>query len=316
MARLLPPLNPLRMFEVAARHVSFTRAAAELGVTQAAVSRQVAVLESWMKVKLFERLHSELRLTEAGVRYLARIQGAFDSIDVATRETRRDRARRSLRIRACATFAKHWLIPRLPAFHAAYPEIEINLTTSVAAASFDTPDLHAAIRFGNGRWEGRTARKVFADSLAPLYNPLLLEDDRPLCRVEDVLRYPVLQSRYRQSDWLDWASFAGVQLDRRQFMAYESSSLSYQAAEQGLGIAMGQLRLLEPELALGALVLPFDCVLGRPLGYYILEPEGVPVDPRLVRFREWVLDESAAERQEPMRPSVGPSRAARRIAVA
>ncbi len=316
MTRLLPPLNPLRMFEAAARHVSFTRAAAELGVTQAAVSRQVAVLESWMKVKLFDRFHSELRLTEAGARYLAGINGAFDSIDGATRATRRDRARRNLRIRVCATFAKHWLLPRLPAFHAAHPDIEINLTASIAAASFDTPDLHAAIRFGNGHWDGRVARKVFGDSLAPLYNPLLLEDDRSLYRVEDVARYPVLQSRYRQSDWLDWAAFAGVRLDRRQFMAFESSSLSYQAAQQGLGIAMGQLRLLEPELAKGALVLPFDCVLERPLGYYILEPEDVPADPRLVRFRDWVLDESAAERQGALPAPRRPQRPVRRAEVA
>lgn len=296
MRRLLPPLNPLRMFEAAARHVSFTRAAEELGVTQAAVSRQVAVLESWMKVQLFERRHSQLVLTEAGERYFASIRGAFDVLDDTTRGFRRDRAPRPLKVRACATFARYWLIPRLPAFRSAHPDIEISLTTSIGSAIFSSPDIDAAISFGSGHWERRTASRIFGDSLAPLCNPRRLTSDRSLCTVEDVRHFAALQSRHRTSDWSDWSAFAGVRIDRRRFVAFESSSLAYQAAQDGAGIAMGQLRLLEGELAAGDLVLPFDCILERPLGYYLLEVEGARPDPRRSAFVNWVLDESAAAR--------------------
>lgn len=296
MRRVLPPLNPLRMFEAAARHVSFTRAAAELGVTQAAVSRQVAVLESWLKVRLFERQHSQLELTEAGKRYFASIRDVFDVLDQTTRVVRRERSSRPLKVRACATFTKHWLLPRLPAFREAHPDIEISLTTSVGSAIFNFPDVDAAISFGNGQWEGRKASRVFGDSVAPLCNPRRLPSDRSLCTVDDIRHFPALQSRHRTSDWSDWSAFTGVRIDQRRFVAFESSSLAYQAAQDGAGVVMGQLRLLERELSSGDLVLPFDAILERPLGYYVLEGEDARPDRRRNAFVNWLLDASATAR--------------------
>ncbi|HEY4252388.1 MAG TPA: LysR substrate-binding domain-containing protein [Roseomonas sp.] len=296
MSRLLPPLNPLRMFEAAARHVSFTRAATELGVTQAAVSRQVAVLESWMKVPLFERRHSQLVLTDAGARYFASIRGAFDVLDDSTRGFRDERAQHALKVRACATFARYWLIPRLPAFRAMHPDIAISLTTSIGSAIFSSPDVDAAICFGEGRWDGRIARKIVGDSLGPLCNPRRLSPDRSLYAVEDIPHFPALQSRHRTRDWDDWSAFAGVPLDRRRSVLFESSALAYQAAQDGGGIAMGQLRLLERELSAGDLVLPFDCILNRPLGYYLLEVDGARPDPRRAAFVAWMLDASSGFR--------------------
>lgn len=296
MSRVLPPLNPLRTFEVAARHVSFTRAAAELGVTQAAVSRQVALLEAWTKVPLFERLASEVVLTEAGRRYFARIHGAFADIDGATQDLRRPHGPRPLQLRACAMFANLWLRPRLVDFHARHPDIEINLGTSVGGSGLSGAGLDASIRFGAGVWEDHQAHKIFDEVLAPVYNPSLLRSGRPLSNVEDVANHPVLTSRYRPKDWAIWAAHAGVRLQRWQMHGFESSALAYQAAQQGKGIAMGQLRLLESELAAGDLVLPFDCILVRPFGYFLLRPRNRTNDSRLNRFCDWLLKESAATR--------------------
>jgi LysR family glycine cleavage system transcriptional activator len=296
MKRMLPPLNPLRMFEAAARHVSFTRAATELGVTQAAVSRQVAVLEGWLKVPLFERLHSELRLTEAGQRYLESVRTAFDVLDTSTRAARVDRSRKVLQIRACATFAKYWLAPRLPRFAEAHPDIEVSLTTTVLPTTFEGTALDAAVRFGDGNWAGVQAAKIFGDALAPVYSLKLLSGVQGLYRPEDVRNYTILQSRHRRRDWADWADYARVDMDLRSAVTLENSSLSYQAALEGRGIAMGQIRLLDSHLSAGELVMPLDEVLERPLGYHFVFPSDRRPEAKVTAFRDWIMDESSGVR--------------------
>lgn len=292
MKRVLPPLNPLRMFEAAARHVSFTQAAAELGVSQAAVSRQVAVLENWLKVPLFERLHSELRLTETGARYLESIRGTFDVIDAATRDARVARGKGTLQIRACATFARYWLVPRLPRFTAAYPEIAVNLTTTVLPTTFEGTTLDAAIRFGRGDWSGLSTIKVISDALAPVCNPHMPEGAEALYRATDVASFRVLQSRHRRSDWVDWCAFTGVRLSPAKTITLESSAQIYQAAREGVGIAMGQIRLLDEQLSAGELLMPIDDVLERPLGYHFTMPSHARPNASLRAFRDWLLDEA------------------------
>jgi LysR family glycine cleavage system transcriptional activator len=296
MKRVLPPLNPLRMFEAAARHESFTHAAAELGVSQAAVSRQVAVLEAWLKTPLFERVHSELRLTETGRQYLEGTRGSFDAIDAATRAARAVRDRQSVQIRACATFAKYWLVPRLPRFAEARPELSVNLTTTVLPTTFEGTNLDAAIRFGHGQWPGLTAIKLVGDALAPVCNPAIPGNEQPLYRPTDVASFPILQSRHRRADWADWCSFTGVELGLRQATTLENSSQVYQAAREGAGIAIGQIRLLEEMLNKGELLMPFEDVLERPLGYFLVYPEHVRPGTKLRALKEWLLDEASSFR--------------------
>jgi len=294
--RQLPPLNPLRMFDVAGRHVSFTRAAEELGMTQAAVSRQVAVLEGFLKVKLFARHHSELQLTDTGRRYLAAILPALDMIEEATADVRRVDAKPILRVRSYPTFARHWLIPRLSRFSALHPEIDVHLTTAVALADFEHENLDLCVQFGEGTWEGLTAWKLMPDAIAPVCSPALLNGGKPLRQVQDLERHTLLHSRYRRSDWADWLAFAGGKVDASHGSVFDSSTLTYQAAMGDIGIAIGQISLLERELASGDLVLPFDKILRRSLGYYLVHPKRAGAGRKSVAFRAWIVGEAKASK--------------------
>jgi LysR family glycine cleavage system transcriptional activator len=294
VSRQLPPLNPLRMFEASGRHVSFTRAAEELGVTQAAVSRQVAVLEGFLKVKLFARHHSELQLTDTGRRYLAAVSQALATIEESTANVRRVDAKPVLRLRSYPTFARHWLIPRLSRFSAKHPDIEVRLSTAVALADFEHENLDLCVQFGEGTWEGLTAWKLMPDAIAPVCSRALLDGPKPLRQVQDLERHTLLHSRYRRSDWADWLAFAGGKIDPSHGPVFDSSTLTYQAAMGDIGVAIGQICLLERELASGDLVLPFDKILRRSLGYYLVHPKRAGGSRKVIAFREWIIGEAKA----------------------
>ncbi len=296
MFRQLPPLNPLRMFEAAGRHVSFTRAAEEMGVTQAAVSRQVAVLESFLKVKLFERHHSELRLTDTGRRYLASISRAFDIVEETTTNVRRVEGRPVLRVRSYPTFARHWLIPRLSRFAAIHPEIDVRLSTAVSQPDFEHDNLDVSIQLGDGNWPGLTAWEIMPDVIAPVCSRALAQGDKPLRQLRDIGRHTLLHSRYRRSDWADWLAYAGLDIDATRGTVFDSSTLTYQAARADIGIAIGQINLLERELASGDLVLPFDDILRRSLSYYLVHPKRAGSSRKSLAFREWIIAEAKASR--------------------
>lgn len=291
MPRHLPPLNPLRVFEAAARHVSFTRAADELSVTQAAVSRQIAVLEGYLRVSLFERHPSGLRLTEAGAAYLKSIRQAFDLIDAATAEVKAASTAEILRLRVYNTFAICWLIPRLHAFRDLNPEVTIDLSTAVGPVDFERQDIEVSIALGDGEWPDLAVFKLFDDVIAPVCSPRFLTG-RPVLSVDDLARCPLLSARYRRRDWADWLAAAGSTLRPRNVLMFESSYLSYQAAKEGIGIAMGQIGLLGADLSRGDLVTPFPLQLKRPLAYYVVHPPRLARDRRIRAFRDWILAEA------------------------
>jgi LysR family glycine cleavage system transcriptional activator len=314
MRRTLPPLNPLRTFEVAARHISFTHAADELGVTQTAVSRQVAVLESFLKVKLFERHNSELTLTEVGRTYHRSIQPALDLIAHATSGTR-GLAPNQLNIRVYVTFAMRWLMPRLPRFRAAHPNIGINLTTSISPADFEREDLDINICHGDGKWPGVTSWLIFGDRITPVCAPSLLRGDKSPRTPADLTGQPLLHSRNRRADWSEWLAGVGVSLSPSpQDLVFETSMLVYEAAKQGMGFAIGQVPLLEHELANGELVAPFE-PLSRPLGYYLLHRSQGHVEPKIEACKNWILAEaSAAPPPTVLRPKRAPAKPSQRRA--
>jgi LysR family glycine cleavage system transcriptional activator len=292
MRRTLPPLNPLRAFEVAGRHVSFTRAAEELSVTQTAVSRQVSVLESFLRVRLFERHNSELILTDTGRSYLAAIQPALEMISNAT-EISRGQAKTVLKVRVYLTFALRWLLPRLSRFREQHPEIDINLTTSVTPADFERDDIDISICHGDGRWRDVVAWQIFGDCITPVCAPSLLQGDNPPTCPGDLVRQNLLHSRNRSDDWAEWLAFAEVTEEPRQSLVFETSSLVYEAAKQGLGFAIGQVRLLQDDIDRGDLVAPFEAMM-RPKAYYMLHRQG-RVEAKTRIFCEWVLREAEAE---------------------
>lgn len=292
MRRILPPLNPLRAFEVAGRHVSFTRAAEELGVTQTAVSRQVSVLESFLRVRLFERHNSDLILTDPGRAYLAAIQPALEMISNAT-EISRGQAKSVLKVRVYLTFALRWLLPRLSRFRAEHPEIDINLTTSVTPADFERDDIDISICHGDGHWKDVVIWQIFNDSVTPVCSPALLQGSDAPRTPADLVRQSLLHSRNRSDDWAEWLAFAQVVNEPKQSLVFETSSLVYEAAKQGLGFAIGQVRLLQDDIARGDIVAPFD-VMMRPKAYYLLHRQG-RIEAKTRIFCEWVLREAEAD---------------------
>lgn len=292
MRRMLPPLNPLRAFEAAGRHVSFTRAAEELGVTQTAVSRQVAVLEAYMRCRLFERHNSALILTDSGQAFLNSIQPAIETIAEATAMTR-GRSNNIVKARVYLTFALRWLLPRLSRFREEHPDIEIYLTTSLLPADFERDDLDVNICHGGPNWSDATSMLIFEDRLTPLCSPALLEGPDAPREPADLVHQLLLHSRNRIADWGDWFRSVGVDTQVEAGTTLETSSLVYEAAHQGLGFALGQVNLVRNELERGELVAPFP-VMRRSSGYFLLHKNG-RIDPKTRAFKEWLIREVEAD---------------------
>jgi LysR family glycine cleavage system transcriptional activator len=293
MARAIPPLNPLRVFESVARLANFTKAAEELHVSQSAVSRQISLIEDYLGVKLFNREQHGVTLTEAGRTYQQEIGPAFARIAAATQRLLQNTRGGEIVVRAYTTFAAKWLLRRLPQFQAAYPEIQVRLSTDVTPVNFDIEHVDLAIQFGDGSWPGTISERLFGDEITPVCSPSLLKTGGPLARPEDLAHYRLLWSHYRKSDWYDWLSVAANPdiLDKSESMEFPSSILTYQAAIDGLGVAIGQIRLLEHELESGALVCPFDQIVRRRFAYYLLLPERTPIAKKVSTFREWLINE-------------------------
>ncbi len=289
----LPPLNPLHAFEAAARHGSFTRAAEELQVTQSAVSRQVAVLEGFLRQRLFRRDRHGIRLTAEGRAYHAEISPAFLRIAGATQRLLAIADHRPIRLRSYSTFATRWLLPRLPRFHEAHPGTEVVLSTGIAPIDFDREDVDLAIQFGAGGWPGLDQRKLIADVIQPVCSPKLLRRRTAPRTLADLARCTLLHTKYRRNDWQDWLRAVGGPDIAAGGMALPGSVLAYQAAMEGLGIAMGQLPMLRQELASGVLVTLFE-PLARPLAHYAVWPARQTPDHRMRAFLDWLEQEAAS----------------------
>jgi len=284
----LPPLNPLRTFDVAARHSSFSGAANELSVTQAAVSRQIGLLEHVLNVRLFHREKAGVRLTSAGLRFHQEVAPAFALIASATARLTAEQKGEPLRLRVYTTFAAKWLIPRLQSFHAAYPHIQIKISNAVAPVDFEIEELDLAIQFGAGSWPGTESEKLFDDVLQPVCSPSLAAKLR---KPDDLKRFQLLHSHYRRADWADWLTQIGRPELVAPGMTFPSSVLTYEAASKGVGVAMGQMTLLRDDVASGALVPLFDRPIERPLAHYAVWPKDRRQPRKVKEFLSWIRRE-------------------------
>lgn len=295
MSRRLPPLNPLRAFEAAARLGSLTRAAEEMGVSQVAVSRQVRTLELHLGVELFQRSHRSIELTRAGRELRAGATSAFDQIaDSVHRISRRGR-QDVLSIQSYTTFSQRWLIPRLPDFHRQFPGIEIRLTSSTAHLDFASGQIDAAIRSGWQLGPEMEADRLANIELLPVCAPSLVSAVQ-LRRPPDLSRCTLLYSLVRENDWAEWlaANRCGKIMPQQQ-IRLESSALAYEAAMRGLGVAMGIRVLVDHDLQTGALVAPFPRAHVLKDAYYLVRPKSRSPSVALQRFRTWLAKELAAE---------------------
>ena len=294
MHRRLPPLNALRAFEAAGRHVSFTRAAAELRVTHGAVSRHVQTLEAWLGSPLFERHNRRVVLTQAGSSYLAEIGAALDRIALATtRHVERGRPR-LLRVNALATFTLRWLIPRLSGFQVANPAVEVRLTTSNVPLSNVVESFDVAIRGGPDARPGHIGKAFLSERRIPVCSPALLRR-LPLREPEQLKHHTLLHAATLPQVWPQWLRAAGVpELEPQASVTLEHFYLTLQAALDGLGVAMGPERLIADDVAAGRLTLPFVGPALSARAYYTYVPEPRSDDPAVRAFCAWLID--AAQR--------------------
>ena len=291
MAGAIPPLNPLHVFEAASRLGTFTRAAQELGVTQSAVNRQIAVLEGYFGRPLFRRLPQGLALTPDGEAYRAEIAPAFARIAAATARLRQGERAQKLRLRVYATFAVKWLLPRLPRFQAAHPGIDLQLSTAVAPVDFARDDVDLAIQFGSGAWPGLASRPLLPDLIQPVCSPLLPAPPR---EPAELAQHRLLHSHYRRDDWPDWLASIGRPDLLQPGMEFPSSVLTLQAAAEGLGIAIGQTTLLGEDIRQRRLVPLFGHPLRRPLGHHLVWPHTRPPGAKGRALLAWLRQETSA----------------------
>lgn len=290
----LPPLNAIRAFEAAARHMSITLAADELSVTPGAVSRQIKSLEETLGLQLLKRGHRQISLTRQGAEYYRAVARAIESLRDATRRLKRRSQRKQLKIRAYTTFAMRWLIPRLSEFHAAHPDVEVLLKASLEPVDFRKEDIDGAIRLGDGNWPGTRSLRLLDNILAPVASPELLKKGPKLKRPSDLAHHTLLHTIARPDDWAYWLEAVGgaSQLDPRAGMTYESSAMSYAAAIEGQGVAMAQLFLVEKDLEEGRLVMPFKKTLDMgDFTYYLLTPSHRDEPAHMKTFRLWMMEQ-------------------------
>ena len=299
MARRLPPLNALRAFEAGARHLSFTKAADELHVTQAAVSHQVKALEDHLGVRLFRRLTRRLALTEEGRALLPVVSEAFDRIAEAAERIGRDGGRpRTLTVSVTPSFGGRWLVHRLSRFWRAHPDIDLRLHHSIQLVDFDRDDVDMAVRWGRGSWPGLAADFLMHVGVTPVCSPALLEGPRPL-RTPDDLRHHTLLHEDDFEGWTEWLAAAGVtEVDPRRGPVIDDTGVVIQLAIAGQGVALGRTALIREDLAAGRLVRPFDLSLESDLAYHIVYPPRSLSRPKVRAFREFLLAEAALERGE------------------
>lgn len=295
--RKLPPMNAVRVFEVAARHVNFTKAAEELHVTHGAVSRQVALLEAWLGVPLFLRSASQLALTEAGRDYLEQVTMGLDLIAVASMQARQRSARAGLRINAPPTFMMRWLIPRLSRFQRRRPEIDVRLTTSIAPVNFQEHGYDLAIRSAYAPLPNCNSIPVVSEMVVPVCHVDLLEWPG-LERPEDLARHTLLSYATESYSWSEWLHGVGCDHVRpASILSFEQMYFSLQATMEGLGVMLVPLFLVIDDIIAGRLAVPLDTPPIKRRTYYASHPH-LPAESRAVRtFCDWLAAEGADTEQ-------------------
>lgn len=292
MARM-PPLNALRAFEAASRHLSFKRAAEELCVTQGAISRHIQKLEAYLGVDLFERSHRRVTLTPEGMRYVHDVREAFRRVEDATETIMASNNRRSLKVKVPPTFAIRWLVPRLAGFQARCPDMSLQISTPFVSPVFER-DLDIAVYYPSPSLpEDIACEQLFDEVMTPVVSPTLMAGSVPIAEVNDLCQHVLLHSLTRVSDWRVWLEAAGAtKVDPESGVRLENPGLVYQGVTQGVGVAVGQLHFVTDDLLAGRLIAPFRTVKRRDTGYFLVIPKDRLGNPNVREFRNWILEEA------------------------
>ena len=303
MIEQFPGLRSLRAFDAAANHLSFTKAADEMGVTPAAISHQIKELEEQLRITLFVRTSRTMRLTREGeILYTA----AHESIEVLTRAVHRIKRlenRNQIRVTSTPSVAAKWLVPRLDGFLAAVPGADVRIDVSSALVDFDRDDIDVAIRFGAGKYPGLRSDLLFRDSLSPVCNPAIITKEKPLRTPRDLLRHTLIHLDWDAGslwpNWRMWMQAAGIMdFDDKRGLHFSQTSLGIQAALDGQGVALGDSNLVADDLAAGRLVKPFELSLKAPsaFSYHLITRLDTKDAPIVNAFRDWCLAEAQTGR--------------------
>lgn len=293
MARSLPPLNALRAFEVVARHLSVTRAAEELHVTHSAVSQQIKLLEQYVGVSLLNRAAGRIGLTDQGRRFAGQLTDIFGQLNRATDRLLHAEAGNVLTIKFISTLAMRWLIPRLPSFQEANPELELRLSTGGwQEVDFNVEQIDMAIYYGDGKWPGLQADFLFHDEVFPVCSPKVMGKHKQLNLEKDMLKYKYIyvNQALRKQDWPRWLKAMKLNKPPKSSRVYfQNSSQALQAAVNGLGIAITHGPFVSDDIEQGNLIVAVEHSVRFDDDYYLVYPKTAANKPKIQRFREWLL---------------------------
>jgi len=292
MATSICNLNALRAFEATARKSSFTLAAQELCVTQAAVSHQVRQVEDALGVRLFERTHRRVTLTDEGERLFAAVTAGFREIDNGLRDVSdAGTQKKTVTVQVTPSFGSRWLARRLHYFWAAYPEIDLRIYHALPHEQHGAHRVDMAIRWGSGNWAPLKSEKLFGAVLFPVCAPAYLRPDLPLARAEDLLQYTLLHEDSYE-DWTAWFRAAGiVRPITLQGTIIDDTNTLLEAALNLQGIALGRLPLVRDQLEQGLLVKPFDLSIACQGAYYLVYDEKLQAHDACMKFRAFLFDQ-------------------------
>jgi LysR family glycine cleavage system transcriptional activator len=288
------PLNGLRCFEAAARHMSFKLAAAELFVTPAAVSQQIKALETELGCSLFLRRPRSLELSAEGARLAPVVRDAFSRLLAAVNDLKEQEEGRPLTVSVLPSFAVKWLIPRLSRFRMRYPEIDVRIAAEDRKADFVTDGVDVALRLGDGNYEGLHVEKIMSERIYPVCSPEVAARPPGLHRPEDLKHYPLLHdvNSFAGESWdhfLEHFEVEGVDVRRGAF--FTQMDMVLQAAIEGQGVALARSQLVTDDLRAGRLIRPFGTETPALLAYYFVCREEALRSNKVAVFRDWVLDE-------------------------
>ncbi|RQT15678.1 LysR substrate-binding domain-containing protein [Burkholderia contaminans] len=297
----LPSLNALQVFDIVARHGSFTRAAEHLCLTQGAVSRQILALESFYQFALFKRTPKGLTLTAEGELLLPTVRESFARIEEVSMRLSRRRTELALKVPTCMM---QWMLPRIMRFQAEHPELQVQITTTWDhQVDFRMEPFDAAVIYAAGAGPDTHAIPLFEERLTPVCAPSL-PARQPLARLDDLAGHTLLHPTRDHRDWKRWLDHAGApHVDSTRGLSFETLDLATHAAIDGYGVAIGDRTLADESVAAHRLVMPFDISLPTGMGYYFVYPDGAEQQQKIQLFGGWIADErKGASSGAPARP--------------
>ena len=297
--RRLPPLNALRAFEAAARHMNFSRAADELAVTPGAVSQQIQNLEDYIGAPLFKRTPKGLLLTDSAQTALPALREAFDRLaEAASLLTAAEEGRR-LTVSVAPSFAAKWLVPRLGRFEAAHPDVDVWVSAGLELVDFTSGEIDLAIRYGSGRYPGLEVTRLLGETVSPVVSPALLAQT-PLEALSDLSHHVLLHDGSPDADescpdWAMWLAARGVKgVDGARGPRFNQSSLVIEATVNGRGVALAKQTLAQADLDAGRLVQPFNIATAVDFAYFVVHPKAKGRLKQVRAFVTWLIEEAEA----------------------